>query len=185
MTTPAQPPVFPPDYPAECEQFVTLEDGVKIFIRPLVPSDAELLRFALEGADPETLYFRFFRSTIRVDAELLEYLTVLDYQHRFALVAFTETGDGIGVARFEGNPASDTAEMAVVVRSDWRRRGVGTALLRRLADAATARGLRYLRADFVAENQEAAALIAKAGLNPPVYDQGVGSVLQELPVSGR
>lgn len=184
MNTPAQPTVLPPGYPAECEEFVTLDDGTKIFIRPLVPSDADHLRFALEGADPETLYFRFFRSTIRVDSELLEYLTVLDYQHRFALAAFTETGEGIGVARFEGNPASDTAEMAVVVRSDWRRRGVGTALLKRLADAAHARGLRYLRADFMAENEAAGALVARAGLEQPVYEQGVGSVLQELPVSG-
>jgi RimJ/RimL family protein N-acetyltransferase len=177
--------VLPPGYPAECEESVTLEDGATIFIRPLVPADADLLRFALEEADPETLFFRFFRSSIRVDAELIEYLTVLDYHRRFALAAFSEGGDGIGVARYEGNPVSDTAEMAVVVRPDWRRRGVGTALLVRLAAAATARGLRYLRADFLATNQAAGALLAKAGLTPPVYEGGVGSVLQPLPVAGE
>jgi acetyltransferase len=176
------PAVLPAGYPAECESFVTLDDGTTIFIRPLVPADAPLLRFALEEADPETLYFRFFRSSIRLNAELIEYLTVLDYHRRFALAAFSPDGEGIGVARFEGNSASDTAEMAVVVRPDWRRRGVGTALLLHLAEAASARGLRYLRADFLADNQAAEALIATSGLAPPVYEAGVGSVLQQLPI---
>lgn len=180
MTPPLHLTPLPPGYPVECEDLVTLPDGASIFVRPLVPSDAGELAFALRAADPETLYLRFFRSSIRVDDELLSYLTVLDYRHRLALAAFDLDGAGIGVARYEGNPASDTAEMAVVVRPEWRRRGVGTALLIRLADAAAARGIRNLRADFLASNEGAKRLLAAAGVSPPVYDSGVGSVLYEL-----
>ena len=177
-----RPANIPDGYPAECEETIALDDGEKVFIRPVVPSDAEPLAFALLDADPETLYFRFFRSTIRVDQQLIEYLTVLDYHHRFALAAFTDDGTGIAVARYEGNPGSDTAEMAVVVLRDWRRRGVGTALLVRLADAAANRGVRYLRADFLAGNHGAAGLVRAAGLGPPVFEDGVGSILHRLPV---
>lgn len=180
MSVPLHLAPLPPGYPVECEDLVTLPDGVAVFIRPLVPGDAEELGFALSEADPETLYLRFFRSSIRIDEELLSYLTVLDYRYRFALAAFAPDGRGIGVARYEGNPASDTAEMAVAVRPEWQRRGVGTALLTRLADAAAERGMRQLRADFLATNVGARRLLDAAGVPPAIYDSGIGSVVYEL-----
>lgn len=176
------PAPVPPGYPAEYEETVLLRDGTSIFVRPLVPADRTALASALQDADDETLYFRFFRTSIRVNDELVDYLTKLDYRSRFALAAFEHDGEGIGIARYEGTPASDTAEAAVVVRPDWRSRGIGTALLTRLADAAGARGIRYLQADFLSANGPARALIAKAGLDPPVYEGGVGSVRHELRV---
>jgi acetyltransferase len=157
---------------------VWLADGRSVFIRPVVPGDAAELGFEIKQADPETLYSRFFRSSVRVDDELLTYLTVLDYDRRFALAAFAETG--VAIARYEGTPGSDVAEMAVAVKPQWRRIGLATILLSRLQDAARANGIRTLRADFLAENAAARGLINRAGFDAPVYELGVGSVENDL-----
>ncbi|NNF87493.1 MAG: GNAT family N-acetyltransferase [Acidimicrobiia bacterium] len=168
----------PPGYPAQFEERVRLDDGREVFIRPVVPADAAELGFELEHADPETLYHRFFGARLRIDEELLRYLTVLDYDRRFALAAFADSG--VAIARYEGAPGSDVAEMAVAVKPPWRRIGLATVLLERLQDAARERGIRRLRADFLADNAAARGLIARAGFESPVYQFGVGSVESDL-----
>jgi acetyltransferase len=178
MTITSTPFSVPSGYPRLSEEHVTLADGRSVFIRPIVPSDAAELAFELEHADPETLYNRFFRSSIRVDQRMLTYLTVLDYDRRFALAAFAESG--VAIARYEGSPGSDEAEMAVAVKPQWRRVGLGTLLLSRLQAAARERGITVLRADFLAENEAARALIARAGFDAPTYKMGVGSVHRDL-----
>jgi acetyltransferase len=178
MTITSTPFSVPPGYPRYFEERVMLTDGRSVFVRPIVPTDAAELAFELEHADPETLYNRFFRSSIRVDPEMLTHLTVLDYDRRFALAAFAESG--VAIARYEGTPGSGEAEMAVAVKPQWRRIGLATVLLDRLQVAARERGITGLRADFLAENEAARALIARAGFDTPVYEMGVGSVRSDL-----
>lgn len=169
---------LPPGYPRGLEEHIRLKDGRSVFIRAVVPGGAPELAFELEAADPQTLYHRFFRPSIRVDAELLTHLTVLDYDRRMALAAFGESG--VAIARYEGTPDSDIAEVAVAVKPEWRRVGLATILLFRLQQAAHARGIRRLRADFLADNEAARALIARAGFGTPEYELGVGSVENDL-----
>ena len=178
MTITSTPSSTPPGYPRHFEERVTLSDGRPVFIRPIVPSDAAELEFELEHADPETLYNRFFRSSIRVDPEMLAHLTVLDYDRRFALAAFAESG--VAIARYEARSGSKEAEMAAAVKPLWRRVGLATLLLDRLQLAARQRGITVLRASFLAENEAARALIAGAGFDSPVYEMGVGSVRSDL-----
>jgi len=178
MSVTATPLSLPPGYPRRFEERVRLDDGRTVFLRPVIPGDAAELGFELEHADPETLHNRFFRSTVRVDEELLTYLTVLDYDRRFALAAFADSG--VAIARYEGSPGSDVAEMAVAVKPEWRRIGLASVLLARLQAAARENGIRRLRADFLADNEAARGLIARAGFDTPVYQFGVGSVESDL-----
>lgn len=177
MTT-SIPLSFPPGYPAAFEEHATLRDGRSVFIRPVVPSDQAELAFEIEHADPETLYHRFFRTSMEVDEQLLTHLTVLDYRRRFALAAFADAG--VAIARYEATARPGEAEIAVAVKPDWRQLGLGTLLLKRLEEAARQNGIARMRADFLAENDSARALIAAAGFDPPVYDQGVASVERDL-----
>jgi len=92
---------LPPGYPRECEQEVTLRDGRRVLIRPILPSDAPELAEAIKTADPGTLCRRFLGGPPRVTPALLAHLTVVDYVQRFALVAIDMiTGSGVAVARY-------------------------------------------------------------------------------------
>ena len=93
---------LPPGYPQEYEQQVTLRDGRRALIRPILPSDAPELGEAIKTADPDTLHRRFLGAPPRVTPALLAHLTVVNYVRRFALVAIdTVTGRGVAVARYE------------------------------------------------------------------------------------
>ena len=169
-----EPGGLPPGYPKEYQREEVLRDGRRVFIRPILPSDAPALADAIRTADSDTLRRRFLGGAPRVTAALLAHLTVVDYMQRFALVAIdTVSGRGAGIARYE--PAGEgVAEIAVVVRPEWRRAGLGTLLILVLAKAAAERGVHTFSASYLAENRPVAALVEDAGgLIRQVIEQGI------------
>ena len=69
---------LPPGYPQEYQRLVTLSDGRSVLIRPIQPSDAPMLAEAIESADADTIYRRFFGGRPRVTPELLDHLTTVN-----------------------------------------------------------------------------------------------------------
>jgi len=164
----------PPGYPQEYQREMALRDGRLVLIRPILPGDAPELADAIKTADADTLRSRFLGGAPRVTPALLAHLTVVDYVHRFALVAIdAATGRGVAIARYE--PAGEgVADVAVVVRPEWRRVGLATALVLLLATAAVEHGVHTFRAAYLAENRPVAALVEDtSGLSRQVIKQGI------------
>lgn len=163
----------PQGYPADLESEFTLQDGRDVVLRPILPSDIHELRRAVERADPETLRRRFLGGRPpRTDQEFTR-LVHVDYDRRLAVVALTRDGEGVGIARYEAQADTDTAEVAVAVDPDWRHVGLATALLRLLAAAAITNGIHEFSAEFFADNRDVAGLLAEAG--EPVRSRGDGT----------
>ncbi|MDJ0953061.1 MAG: GNAT family N-acetyltransferase [Acidimicrobiia bacterium] len=179
MVTPLQPRSgLPPGYPFDFERQVTLDDGRTIYVRPVVPGDAVLLASAVAEADADTLYHRFFNPAIRLDKKRLRFLTEVDYRRRFALVAFAR-GEGVAIARFE--PAGeDLAEIAVVVKPEWRQVGLATALFDLLEDAAIERGVSRLEALYLPSNHAIERVLEKRGFGGVTVEAGVARVTKDL-----
>ena len=157
------PPGVPPGYPRDFERELRLADGRRVFVRPIVPGDGELLGRAIRGADPDTLYHRFLGSPPNITPALLTHLCTVDYHDRFALVAADRrTGDGVAITRYERGPG-DGAEVAIAVDRAWRRAGLATALVEMLAEAALDRGIRTFSALYLAENRPVTALLDLTG----------------------
>ena len=172
----AQSPVAaarPPGYPAELERILHLRDGRSVFVRPVIPADELAFEREWREADPETLYQRFFTPRPKLDAQRLHSLTHVDYRWRLALLAFTEDGQAIGVTRFEGAPDQESAEIAFVVKPEWRRVGLASLLLHLLVEAARARGISHLVALFLLNNTAMVPLLTKTGFGPPRVDAGI------------
>ena len=165
---------LPTGYPEDYPRTVRLRDGRHVLIRPIWPSDAPELGRAIKAADPDTLRRRFLGGPPPVTPALLSYLTEIDYQHRFALVAIDPaTGAGVAIARYE-QASGGAAEIAVVVVPAWRRVGLATELIALLAEAALAHGISTFTASYVAENRPVAALVKEAGgLSGQVIRQGI------------
>jgi RimJ/RimL family protein N-acetyltransferase len=141
---------------------VTLPDGTRVLIRPIEPSDREALADGFAQLSPESRYLRFFAPMKELGAQELDYLTQVDHRDHEALVAQTEGGEGVGVARYV-RTAPGEAEPAVVVADDWQQRGIGTALLDALTDRAREEGVECFRALVLARNTDAIALLERLG----------------------
>jgi GNAT superfamily N-acetyltransferase len=168
----------PRGYPSELECVLAVADRRKVYVRPIVPADKDALREAVTHADPETLRARFLGGRPPADDRALDYLTVLDYVHRLALVAFDPKGRGVAIARYEGAAGSDVAEVAVAVDPAWRRVRLATGLLQLLASAAIERGITAFTASYYADNVDVHDLVTRSGL--PHRQAAAGAVVVDI-----
>jgi acetyltransferase len=78
------------------------------------------------------------------------------------------------VARLTADPDRDHAEYAVTVRSDWKGRGLGWALMRKMIDYARAKGIRELFGYVLRENETMLAMSRELGFTVSGSDEGPG-----------
>ncbi|SKH37825.1 N-acetyltransferase GCN5 [Mycobacteroides abscessus subsp. bolletii] len=124
--------------------------GASVILRRLTHDDASAVADLHAGLPDLDRYRRFF-STHPVDtAALAESLTVQSTL-RETVGAF-EHGQLIGVANYVGRGSAHSAEIAIVVAHARQLRGVGTMLLKYLAELALRKGISQFTADFLADN---------------------------------
>jgi RimJ/RimL family protein N-acetyltransferase len=134
---------------------IRLKSGLAVDIRALEPTDGPALTAAYERLSDETKYKRFMAAKPHLSRRDVVYLTRIDGDRHVALVA-TLAGEHdqiIGVARFVRLPEDpETAEFAIVIGDPYQGDGLGSALMSRLAQAATGHGVKRLRGTMLAEN---------------------------------
>ncbi|HSB62666.1 MAG TPA: GNAT family N-acetyltransferase, partial [Thermoanaerobaculia bacterium] len=158
-------------YPAADESDVVLRDGVRLHLRPIRGDDGPRLLRLYDRLSPESLYFRFFAVPDR-NAGKADYLSKVDYDRRYALVAERE-GAIVGVARwdrFADRPSH--AEVAFTVADNYQGRGLGSLLFHRLAALARARQIAVFEAEVLKNNERMLRLFARTGLTTGTRDQG-------------
>ena len=139
-------------------------DGVRLSIRPIAPDDKAALVDAFRHLSEKSVYRRFLAPVKRLTESELAYLTELDHSDHEALIALTEAGEIVGVARYIRDPADPKrAEVAVTVRDEWQSRGVGTTLLHLLGRRATESGVEQFTGVCLAENREMLQLFDELG----------------------
>jgi GNAT superfamily N-acetyltransferase len=156
-------------------------------VRPVRASDKEAIQSAFRHLSPESRYMRFLALTESLSESQLRFLTEIDHHDHEALIAYDPaSGDGIAVARFvrsHSDPAS--AEAAVVVDDDWQGRGLGTALVRLLAQRAREEGVERFEATLLATNDTMLHLIQGLGPSRVIGRDGPTIVVQaDLPREG-
>lgn len=105
----------------------------------------------------------------------------MDHHEHEALVALEPgTGNGLAVARFVKDPNDPrAAEVAVAVADRWQNLGLGSALLRRLAERAVEEGVHCFSATVLESNDDVVALLRKVG---PIEYLDAGSGAADLRV---
>lgn len=96
-----------------------------------------------------------------------------------------EHGEPVGVARYVRSTSEpDAAEAAIAVVDDWQGRGVGRALLNRLATRARQEGVSRFTALVQADNQAALELIGGVPLSSRSRDGSELQLMMTLPRRG-
>jgi acetyltransferase len=147
-------------YPRRYAGTWTSPDGRVHRMRPIRPEDEPLVVEFHRSLSAETVFQRYRKHLgfdERTAHERLIRICFLDYDRELALVAEcpnAETGEPqiIGICRLSRIFGTDDAQVAVLVTDARQGNGVGTELLRRLADVARAEGVATIRADMRADN---------------------------------
>jgi acetyltransferase len=138
-------------YPEYLETAERLRDGTSLRLRALRPEDEPKLHDLAAHMSHEDLRLRFFTPVRGLTHAAAARLSQLDYDRELALIAESD-GATLGVAHFFADPDNFRAEYAIAVRSDWKGRGVGYLLMRRLIVIARRRGIRELLGEVLREN---------------------------------
>jgi len=155
---------------------IVLRDGTAVEVRPLERSDRATLARAVARLSEQSRYLRFAAAKPRLTERELDYLVDVDHHDREALVAIDpDTGRGIAVVRYVRDGAGDAVEIAATVADEWQGRGLGGALVARLAERARAEGFRVLRASVLAANERSLRMLRRSGFS---VSGGSGSMLE-------
>ena len=145
--------------------------NVELKLRHYRPRDLDAMyRLDMECFEPA---FRFSRATMREFAEAPEAVTLIA-ETEGALVAFAIGEVAEGVAYI----------VTLDVRSQWRGRGFGRALIKRLEEESASRGAGTILLHVYVQNRPAVALYERngyqrTGLSPDFYGAGLDALTYE------
>jgi acetyltransferase len=160
--TPANFAVRP--YPSQWQRHVEINDGWRVFVRPVRPEDEPLIHELLRHVTPQDLRLRFFAPIKQFSHEFIARLTQLDYARAMAFVAFDEiTKEPLGVVRIHSDSIYESGEYAILVKSDLKGRGLGWCLMQFLIEYARSEGLKVISGEVLAENTVMLAMCRNLG----------------------
>jgi acyl-CoA hydrolase/GNAT superfamily N-acetyltransferase len=130
-------------YPVRMEELTEVQ-GQPVFFRPAKPVDERLIQEHFYNLDKEDVATRFLQEKLIFPRKDLTDMVQVDYVKEMAIVAVMgEFGfeKVIGLGGYFLVPATNMAEAAFTVLKSWQKKGIGTMLLKKLAEAARDQGV--------------------------------------------
>jgi acetyltransferase len=127
--------------------------GLCITVRPANEKDDPALAAFFEHVSKDDLRFRFLSAVQKVSPEQIAAMTHVDHRQTEDFLVF-ETGGSeiIGNAMLAADKSLQTAEVAFTVHSDFKGKGIESALLKYVTENARARGIKKLQSIESREN---------------------------------
>jgi acetyltransferase len=154
-------------YPKGLEQAARLRDGRDILLRPIRPEDEPAHHALIARMSPEDLRLRFFSYVRELRHAQMARLTQVDYDREMAFIATAPDEHGepetLGVVRTVTDPDNESAEFAVLVRSDLKGQGLGSMLMKKIIDYCRSRGTAEIKGLVLASNESMIGLARSLG----------------------
>jgi acetyltransferase len=165
----AQPRMAILPYPEELAHTIELE-GERLLVRPARPQDAPKMIEAVGLCSPEDVRLRFCGGMRSVPPDVAARLSQIDYDRQMTLIAEDAAGNILGAARLDFDPEGETAEYAILVRTDRQKHGLGRRLLQGALDYAAVRGVREVWGDVARDNGRMLELCQELGFRREAGD---------------
>ncbi|UEC43010.1 MAG: Acetyl-CoA hydrolase/N-acetyltransferase GNAT family fusion protein [Methanothrix sp.] len=153
-------------YREDLEAWRATGTGLSIFLRPVRISDEPLLKEFFYSLSDRSLYRRFASARKDMPHSRIQEFVTVDLSRDVVILGLIFR-DGrehlIGFAQYNRNERDRLAELAVVVRDDYQRQGVGTLLHSYMTDIAKKSGIAGFTAEVLEDNLPALRLIEKMG----------------------
>lgn len=117
---------------------------------------------------PEDIRMRFFGPLKGFPHEMAARLSQIGYDREMAFIVVTPgaefgTGPIFGVVRIVGDPERETAEFAILVRTDMKGRGLGSRLMSEIITHAREKGYRKVFGHILRENRGMLRMASELG----------------------
>ncbi len=138
------------DQIAKYRQVITLNDGKRVLLRPLAAQDRECLFALFNPIDDQDL--NYMRNDVRNPQVVASWTEDLNYKRVLPLVAvINDRIVGDATLHFRSGPGRHIADVRIYLAKDFRRCGLGSAMLRAVVDIGRKVGLQQLVAEIVAD----------------------------------
>ncbi|HEX8223095.1 MAG TPA: GNAT family N-acetyltransferase [Allosphingosinicella sp.] len=164
---------------------LTTCSGLTIQVRSADETDEAMLAEFFTHVTPEDLRFRFLSAIQNVAHAQLALLTQVDHRRVENFLAFDiVTGCLLASAMLAIEDDVERAEVAVVIRSDFKNRGIGWSLLDHAAAQAAAMGVKTLQAIELPDNRTAIRVELDMGFTSRPYPGDATLTLLEKSLAG-
>ncbi len=160
------PPVYEPLYPGQYETYQLFPDDVRIFFRPIKPTDERSVQEFFYGLPDQDIYYRFLSAMKVFPHRNAQGMCNIDYEHEMAIVGVQgEIGNEkiVALGRYILDQKSNIAEVDFAVAAEWQHIGVGTFLLHYLCEIAKNKGISGFTAYVLASNRRMLSVFYKVG----------------------
>jgi GNAT superfamily N-acetyltransferase len=159
----------PGSEPSPLDMMLLLHDGSEVLLREAGPADVPLVDALHARCSPTSRRARFLSPIPRLDPDQLR--SLVDPAGGRAVLALTrDGGSAVGLADLrlvdDRSSAAPSATFGVLVEDAWQHRGLGTALVRRVAETAEELGMTELTGTVPADEVRITRLLRRAGLRP-------------------
>ena len=160
------------------EKKFTSDDGRAVHMRPIRPTDEDMVRDLFYLCSEHTLYHRFFSKMNAMPHRKLRKFVNVDYLNEMALVSVVREDERemvVAVGRYSVAKATNAAEVAFIVRDDWQDRGLGISMFNQLLKVARKRGIAKFTADVLHDNARMLHIFHKCAPTPieSTLDSGI------------
>lgn len=156
-------------YPVNYVIKTTLKNGEHITVRPIRPEDEiGMVEFHKELSENSVhqRYFEFKSLSERVAHERLIHICFNDFDREIALVAEKDHPCKIlGVARLSRISGTEHADLKMIIRDNYHRKGIGLIFMKQLIHIAREEKIGIITATILSENDGMIHLCKKLGFN--------------------
>lgn len=168
-------------YPFEYEEIVLIKSG-KLFMRPIRPEDADLIKKHVALMSDASREMRFISKSKDLAPALLARLTQVDYAREFALLLHDADLRPLAMANYTADRSGDSCEFGISLLDEVHGRGVGKRLMERLIERAKQQGFQTMRAEILANNHAMQKLALKLGFTLSQHPRDTSMVEASLPL---
>jgi acetyltransferase len=141
---------------------VTLHDGVRVLIRPMVKDDKAMLLEYFSHVAPDDL--RYMRHNVKDPSVIEGWCETLNYSRVLPIVAIVKDRIvGSASLRFYEGPKRHIAEYRLFLSKDFRKRGLGMKMTRVLIDMARKQDVRVIVGEVIAEQTKVVRAFEQLG----------------------
>ena len=150
--------------PKELTTTMLLHDGTKVKYRPIHPTDMTKMRDLLYKLSEGTVYYRFGWNIKKFSQKQIQNFVYVDHRKEVVIVG-TVPGAAeeeiIALSGYYLDEKTNRAEVALVVLDEWQNKGIGTFMLKYLAQIARKNGIRGFTAEIHVTNRKMQTVMHK------------------------